>query len=195
MSAYMAALSCGELTCARRRFFSLRSFTDVVAVDAEKTLRLVFARGVKADAVADALAERLEPKARGSAPERSVPQNVRSLASPQLGKASPALAAFKAAFAGASINRGTVVTLSAAKGGKLTCNVSVRADAPTSHAGQFILRRQPPALPDCVAGKAQKPIASPELCRALFDIYLGKDPVAPAAKAALGEALAKRITA
>jgi len=168
MSAYMAALSCGELTCARRRFFSLRSFTDVVAVDAEKTLRLVFARGVKADAVADALAERLEPKARGSAPERSVPQNVRSLASPQLGKASPALAAFKAAFAGASINRGTVVTLSAAKGGKLTC---------------------------VVAGKAQKRIASPELCRALFDIYLGKDPVAPAAKAALGEALAKRITA
>ena len=61
-----------------------------------------------------------------------------------------------------------MVTLSVAKGGKLTCNV---------------------------AGKAQKPIASPELCRALFDIYLGKDPVAPAAKDAFGEALAKRITA
>ena len=86
----------------------------------------------------------------------------------QLGKASPVLAAFKAAFAGAAINRGTVVTLSAAKGGKLTCNVG---------------------------GKAAKPIASPELCRALFDIYLGKDPVAPAAKAAFGEALAKRIAA
>ena len=78
------------------------------------------------------------------------------------------LAAFKAAFAGAAISRGTVVTLSAAKGGKLTCNVG---------------------------GRAAKPIASPELCRALFDIYLGKDPVAPAAKAAFGEALAKRIAA
>ena len=92
----------------------------------------------------------------------------RSCDAPQLGKASPALAAFKAAFKDAAINRGTVVTLSAAKGGKLTC---------------------------VVAGKAQKPIASPELCRALFDIYLGKDPVAPAAKAAFGEALAKRIAA
>jgi len=123
----------------------LRASADVVAADAEKSLRLVFARGVKADAVADALAERLEPK---------------------LGKASPALAAFKAAFAGAFITRGTVVTLAVQRGGKLSC---------------------------CVAGKAAKPIASPELCRALFDIYLGRDPVAPAAKAAFGEALAKRI--
>jgi hypothetical protein len=90
----------------------------------------------------------------------------RSLA--QLGKASPALAAFKAAFAGAALTRGSVVTLSASRGGALTA---------------------------CVAGAAKPPIASPELCRALFDIYLGKDPVAPAAKEAFGVALAQRLVA
>jgi hypothetical protein len=89
-------------------------------------------------------------------------------ATQQLGKGSPALAAFKAAFSGATLSRGTVVTLSAARGGKLTA---------------------------VVAGAAKAPIASPELCRALFDIYLGKDPVAPAAKEALGVALAARLSA
>jgi hypothetical protein len=86
----------------------------------------------------------------------------------QLGKGSPALAAFKAAFSGATLNRGTVVTLSAARGGKLTA---------------------------VVAGAAKAPIASPELCRALFDIYIGVNPVAPAAKEALGVALAARLSA
>jgi hypothetical protein len=154
----------------------------VVAADVEKTLRLVFARGVKADAVADALAERLEPKARRA--DHSLFRctwRARACAcacafthaslrarTQQLGKGSPALAAFKAAFSGATLNRGTVVTLSAARGGKLTA---------------------------VVAGAAKAPIASPELCRALFDIYLGRDPVAPAAKEALGVALAARLCA
>ena len=46
-----------------------------------------------------------------------------------------------------------------------------------------------------MAGAAKAPIASPELCRALMDIYLGSDPVAPAAKESLGVALAARIAA
>ena len=46
-----------------------------------------------------------------------------------------------------------------------------------------------------VAGAAKAPIASPELCRALFDIYIGKDPAAPDAKKMFGEELAVRLTA
>jgi hypothetical protein len=46
-----------------------------------------------------------------------------------------------------------------------------------------------------VAGAAKAPIASPELCRALFDIYLGANPAAPDAKTMFGEELAARLTA
>ncbi len=86
----------------------------------------------------------------------------------QLGKASPALKAFKAAFAGATIARGTVITLSAGRGGKLT---------------------------PVVAGAPKPAIASPELCRALFDIYLGSNPVSLSAKESFGAALAAALTA
>jgi hypothetical protein len=67
--------------------------------DVERNLQLVFARSVDGATVAGALSERLEGK---------------------VGKASPALATFKAAFAGAKMERGSVVNLSASRGGKLT---------------------------------------------------------------------------
>ena len=67
--------------------------------DVERNLQLVFARSVDGATVAGALSERLEGK---------------------VGKASPALAAFKAAFTGAKLERGSVVDLSASRGGKLT---------------------------------------------------------------------------
>ncbi len=87
-------------------------------------------------------------------------------AASQLGKASPALAAFKAAFAGAKLERGSVVSLSSSKGGKLRVVVN---------------------------GKQTPVIAAPELCTALWDIYLGSDPVVPEAKQAFGAALAAKL--
>lgn len=81
----------------------------------------------------------------------------------QLGRASPALEAFKDAFKGAKLNRGSVVNLCCSKGGRLSVSVD---------------------------GRAAKPILSAPLCSALFDVYLGKDPVVPEAKAAFGAALA-----
>ena len=41
-----------------------------------------------------------------------------------------------------------------------------------------------------VDGKAKGSIASPALCGALFDVYLGSDPVAPEAKASFGRTIA-----
>lgn len=41
-----------------------------------------------------------------------------------------------------------------------------------------------------VDGKTKGTIASPSLCGALFDIYLGADPVAPEAKASFGKSIA-----
>lgn len=122
-------------------------FAAVAGADVEKSLRLVFARSVDGSAVSDALAERLQPL---------------------LGAGSPALAAFRAAFAGAKLTKGSVVTLAAARGG---------------------------ALRVVVAGRAAPPIAAPALCRAVFDIYLGSEPPAPEAKKALGAKLVAALAA
>lgn len=71
----------------------------VVEADAEKTLRLVFARSVGSEQVASSFAERLAPA---------------------VGKDAPALKAFKGFFTGVKIDKGTVLTFSANKGTLLT---------------------------------------------------------------------------
>lgn len=45
-----------------------------------------------------------------------------------------------------------------------------------------------------VLGKNVGVISDPKLCVALFDAYLGRDPVVPGAKQSLGEYLAGTVT-
>ena len=113
---------------------------------AEKTIRLVFARSVKAADVAGAFSERLIPK---------------------LGKESADLKTFQSYFAGANFASGVVVTFSAHQG-KLTTTIG---------------------------GKQMGTLDSKPLAKALFEIYLGADPVAPSAKADFGKGVAAAAAA
>ena len=84
----------------------------------------------------------------------------------QLPKASPALASFKALFAGEKLAKGSVLSLAIGKGGKLTVSFS---------------------------GKSKACIASAPLCTALLQVYLGAEPVVPSAKAQVQAELAAKL--
>ena len=85
---------------------------------------------------------------------------------PALGADSPSLKQFEAYFDGLTFKKGQCLTFSAS-GGKLTTTVQ---------------------------SKRLGVISDTTLCRALFDAYLGKDPVVPGAKQSLGEQLAGSVT-
>ena len=85
---------------------------------------------------------------------------------PALGAGSASLRAFESHFEGVQFKKGQSLTFSAV-GGKLHTSIQ---------------------------GKEVGAIADPELCVALFDAYLGKDPVVPGAKQSLGEQLASHVT-
>jgi hypothetical protein len=85
---------------------------------------------------------------------------------PVLGAGSESLRAFEAPFAGVTFRKGETLTFSAVAG----------------------------ELRTSIRGKEVGCVKDPELCVALFDAYLGKDPVVPGAKKSLGEKLAELAT-
>lgn len=105
----------------------------VVDSDAEKTLRLVFARGVSADQVVDSFSERLVPA---------------------LGKDSAPLKSFQGFFKGLKIDKGTVLTFSANKGSLIVASNGKQVGAepspspPPSHAALTTARASARARPD-----------------------------------------------
>ena len=86
---------------------------------------------------------------------------------PKLGKENAALKAFQKLFSAAEFSNGAVVTMSANRG-KLCVGIG---------------------------GKQVGTIDSAPLVRALFDIYLGKDPVSPSAKRDFGARVAAAAAA
>lgn len=85
---------------------------------------------------------------------------------PALGAGSASLREFESHFEGVQFKKGQSLTFSAV-GGKLHTSIQ---------------------------GKEVGAIADPKLCVALFDAYLGKNPVVPGAKQSLGEQLASHVT-
>jgi hypothetical protein len=84
---------------------------------------------------------------------------------PALGRDSESLKTFETYFDGVTFEKGQALTFSAT-GGKLETTMK---------------------------GKSVGVIHDARLCAALFDAYLGRDPVVPSAKRSLGEALAARV--
>mmetsp|Transcript_43929 Transcript_43929/g.82142 ORF Transcript_43929/g.82142 Transcript_43929/m.82142 type:complete len:166 (-) Transcript_43929:304-801(-) len=117
-------------------------FTDLIMEKAlEKTVQLVFARGVKGPAVLNALDERLRPTLEGT----------------------PELDEFRTYFNGVKLEKGQSLSFSSVYG-----VLTTKKD-----------------------GKVLGSINSVPLCNALFDVYLGSDPVMPPLRDQVGESLAR----
>lgn len=115
--------------------------TFALSNDIEKTIQLIFARGVKGASVLAALDERLKPKLEGT----------------------PELTAFRELFDGLKVEKGNQISFTADYG-----VLTTRAN-----------------------NKSLGAINSKVLCDALFDIYLGKEPVINELKQEVGASLSK----